>query len=425
MPDVSTRPLSAPTSRTRPAGEGDEPLVSVVIPVYNRVGLLRHTIRSVRAQSLADWELILVDDGSTEDVAALASSFGDERIRVIRQENLGSAAARNRGLRGARGALLVCLDSDDLWAPAFLAEAVAALRAHPSRDAAYALVEAVDGDGRSIELRIQPEPRSGDLLEDLLEGRPLYPSSVLFRRGCVDRWGGFQDGMDDWEMWIRWSIGGCRFHCVPQDLVRYRIHAGNEHLNWSVRYSMHLAMIEEVLCSPEMPPQLRQREAELIGRQHVEFALLAWQLCRPEDGATAFAHAVACDARWALDGDMYYALACAHMGRLGAGPGRPFEASRARRTIDAAIQILQERMPEGMPALASRDLRRARAAAELACARASYVHSDEEWAARSALWRAVRAQPSALLTPEGLSWALRVGIGRRGVERLRGSAASV
>lgn len=420
MPDVSTRPLADVTSPPHPPGKGAGPLVSVVIPVYNRVGLLRHTIRSVRAQSLADWELILVDDGSTEDVAAVASSFGDSRIRTLRQENLGSAAARNRGLAAARGELLACLDSDDLWHPELLAASVAALRDHPADDASYALVEAVDGEGRPLAFDVQPEPRSGVLLDDLLDGRPLFPSSVIFRRECLRRWGGYQEGMDDWEMWIRWSLGGCRFRCVPRTLVQYRIHGDNEHLNWPARYAMHLKMAESVFDRPEMPGRLRERRPSVLAKQHASFGLLAWQLGREGEGSQAFAVAVREDRRIAWDDEVYYALACAHQGRAIMAPRKPFRCDQARRTIDAC----RAEMLAGAEArpLSGREQRRARAASELALARASYVRSpDDVDCARGALWRSFRAQPMAMLRPSTARWALRVAIGRRGVGRLRGA----
>src|SRR5215472_5885931 len=106
------------------------PLISIVMPTYNRADTIQRAIASIRAQSWSEWELIVVDDGSTDDTASRLAGV-DPRIRLLRQENQGVTAARNTGLVAVKGELVAFLDSDDEWLPHHLALAAAFFAAHP------------------------------------------------------------------------------------------------------------------------------------------------------------------------------------------------------------------------------------------------------------------------------------------------------
>jgi glycosyltransferase involved in cell wall biosynthesis len=121
---------------------------SVVIPAYNTADTLGEAIDSVLAQTRQDFEIIVVDDGSSDDTAAVAEGFGDRRIRVYRQENAGPSAARNRGIAEALGEYVSSLDSDDLWLPDYLAEMGRALEENPRADFAYTHAWILDAAGR-------------------------------------------------------------------------------------------------------------------------------------------------------------------------------------------------------------------------------------------------------------------------------------
>jgi glycosyltransferase involved in cell wall biosynthesis len=112
------------------ARDGSSPAVSIILPTFNRADVLRRAIDSVRGQTFEDWELLVVDDGSTDGTVDAISNL-DDRIRVLRQENAGVYTARNHGLAKSRGRWLTFLDSDDEWAPHFLAVTTAFLRHHP------------------------------------------------------------------------------------------------------------------------------------------------------------------------------------------------------------------------------------------------------------------------------------------------------
>ena len=114
------------------------PVVSIVMPTWNRGRVIGAAVRSVQAQRFADWELIVVDDGSADDTAAVMSTFAqDARIRCLRQEHAGQCKARNHGLAHARAPLIAYLDSDNVWYPGFLAAAVGAFAAKPETDCLY------------------------------------------------------------------------------------------------------------------------------------------------------------------------------------------------------------------------------------------------------------------------------------------------
>ena len=180
-----------------------QPLVSVIIPTYNRAALLREAIASVRRQSYAALELIVVDDGSTDATDACLRSLPD--LRLVRQDHTGMPGqARNAGARVARGAYLAFLDSDDLWLPHKLAVQV------PAALAAGAAVthtrERWVRNGRVISQRRQRHRRSGDLFAESLRKCVIGPSTVLLRRDVFTESGGFRADLEiaeDYELWLR------------------------------------------------------------------------------------------------------------------------------------------------------------------------------------------------------------------------------
>ncbi len=182
---------------------GFHPLVSVIIPTYNRVDLLRAAVASVLRQSYAPWELIVVDDGSTDGTAHALHSF--PQVRVVRQKHTGMPGqARNTGARLARGDLLAFLDSDDLWLPHKLTVQVAAAAA-----AGHAISHTRERwlrNGRRVSQRSQRHRRHGDLFADSLRKCVIGPSTVLLRREVFAQAGGFREDLEiaeDYELWLR------------------------------------------------------------------------------------------------------------------------------------------------------------------------------------------------------------------------------
>jgi len=208
-----------------------DPAVSVVVATYNHGRWLGDAIASVRAQTLADWELLVADDGSTDDTAAVVASSGDSRVRYLPGVRVERAAARNRGIAAARGELVAFLDADDAWRPDKLARQVAALAAAPDAAGCYSVARFVDPAGRVLPLVKPTQVPSGRLFPRLVRGNFIILASMIVRRRCLDAVGGFDAtlpvyGCEDWDLWLRlarrWGIVG-----VPEELVRYRQHDAN------------------------------------------------------------------------------------------------------------------------------------------------------------------------------------------------------
>lgn len=207
--------------------------VSVVIPVWNGERHLAESIESVLAQTHSGFELIIVDDGSTDDTAAIADHYAqmDSRIRVVRQPNQGVAAARNTGLEVARSEWVACLDHDDLMLPHRLERQIAFIAEHPEVKVFGSVCEYVNEHARSCGHTIGAPLRSRADLEALLAKGCLigltHPS-VMMHRDTIRALGGYDPAMEpaeDLDLWLRVAEAG---HLVLQDdevLTRYRIHA--------------------------------------------------------------------------------------------------------------------------------------------------------------------------------------------------------
>jgi len=184
----------------KPAG----PRVSVVLPTYNRGWILEQAVESVLSQDYANLELIVVDDGSTDDTPQLLSAFGD-RLRIIRQENQGVSAARNAGIRAATGELIALLDSDDTWLPGKVTAQVSFFRANPA-----ALICQTEEIWIRNGMRVNPGKRhrkeAGMIFERSLALCLVSPSAVMIRKSLLDEVGLFDESLpacEDYDLWLR------------------------------------------------------------------------------------------------------------------------------------------------------------------------------------------------------------------------------
>lgn len=209
------------------------PRVSVVVPVYNRAAYIEASIRSVLAQNFVAFEVIVVDDGSTDDSFARASGIGDSRVVCHRQTNSGGPAApRNVGISLARGEYVAFLDSDDLWLPDKLERQVQSLDARPDAGMAFNLATYFDDTGalglRAPKVAHVPEALFASLL---LDGNFLPTSSVIVRRDVLARTGGFDEAarfraVEDFDLWLRIAHAQPVLF-LPHVLSQHRVHAGN------------------------------------------------------------------------------------------------------------------------------------------------------------------------------------------------------
>lgn len=190
------------------AGRAHEPLVTVIIPVFQGEGIIAGAVRSALAQTHRNLEVFVVDDGSTDGTAAVLATIGDPRVRTLHQANAGTAAARNLALAQARGEYIAFLDSDDRWFPEKIETELGVLQSAPEPVAvAYSAYYPVDDLGRLLNLSPVHDD-AGDLLDVLLDGEDyLMPSVCLFDRRIFDALGPFNAGRyhEDHEFILRVS----------------------------------------------------------------------------------------------------------------------------------------------------------------------------------------------------------------------------
>ena len=207
--------------------------VSVVIPAYNAANLIGPTLESVLNTPYPDLEVIVVNDGSQDDTAAVASSYGP-RVRVITQKNAGMSASRNRGIQDSDSELIALVDSDDIWHPQKVMWQIAAFEAHP--DHAYCFTEFTGWNGgASVEFLSQPRSGvidpglTGWIYHKLLLTNWALPSSMMFRRQAWTTTGPFlcdDQQTDDWEYFVRASRS-FKFLKLAEPFVLYRQHPGS------------------------------------------------------------------------------------------------------------------------------------------------------------------------------------------------------
>jgi Glycosyl transferase family 2 len=203
-------------------------LVSVVIPNYNHARYVADAIRSVLAQTYRCYEIIVVDDGSTDDSRAVVAGFGD-RVTCIHQPNAGLSAARNTGIRASTGSLIGVLDADDLYEPEYLEVLVSALREHPDAGGVHCGYRFVDDQNRPLP-QVEARALEPDALHRaLLDGNFLVPESILLRKSVYDDVGVFDEALracEDWDVWLRAAARHRIIH-APRVLTRHRVLPGS------------------------------------------------------------------------------------------------------------------------------------------------------------------------------------------------------
>ncbi len=206
------------------------PLISVIIPVYNGEQFLAAALDSVFAQSFQDFEVVVINDGSTDGTERVLAAYAD-RIREVRQENRGLAASRGRGVALAQGTWVAFLDADDIWLPHKLARQAEAARQHP--ECGIISTDALSfAEDRVLvpSLHTWYRPSSGTVLESLLFGNWIPPSAAMVRRDCFAHVRTFElppPGYgEDWLMWMQ-IAAHAPVHFVDEVLVRRRLHAGS------------------------------------------------------------------------------------------------------------------------------------------------------------------------------------------------------
>lgn len=253
--------------------------VTVVIPSFNAEHYLEEALTSLYAQSYQDFEVVIVDDGSTDTTAELAKRFLDDRTRLVVKENGGCASARNAGVAEARGRYISFLDSDDYWAPEFLAKGVGFLERNPDVCLVFSLLTVVDKDGMSSGL-MKSHGSKRYQFSDLVMENPIGSGSCsLMRREVLDALAPFNESLpasSDCDMWLRmahsYPLG---IACLPVPLSFYRRHPGQTTADWRrMAAAYNLVIAEARALDPETVDPL---EKSARGKKCRYFAFIAYE----------------------------------------------------------------------------------------------------------------------------------------------------
>ena len=266
------------------------PLVSVIVPTYNYGALIGETLECLRRQTLADWECVVVDDGSTDDTAEVVADFArrDPRIRYARQANQRQAVAKNTGLARACGRYIQFLDADDLIERRKLELQAAYLGEHPEVDIVYGGVRffrtQAPGE-RLYSMGADDRPwmpevsgAGAEVLEALVRDNIMVINSPLVRRSVAERVGPFDPELppaEDWDYWLRCAQAGARFQFadMPDTLALVRAHATSSSRDRFRMYSAGLR-IREKLAASLGDGALLALNRELRARDEIDLALV-------------------------------------------------------------------------------------------------------------------------------------------------------
>lgn len=257
------------------------PKVSVILPTYNRPVLLARAIESVLAQTFSDWELLVVDNGSTDSTEEMIRKFQerDKRIRYLMEKKKGAGAARNRGLKESQGKWFAFLDDDDEWLPEKLTQQAAFVESHPEMGLLYAQAYVKDRNGKTVGMKPSTKPALNFL--ELIRGNTIPLLTVLVRRRCLEKVGGFVESFqgvaEDYNLWLRvakeFPIG-----YLPQPLAVYHLHDGNMSKHPLRRYQGYQAILSTfngLLKSCHDPSHIKKIKQRLalthyfFARQHI------------------------------------------------------------------------------------------------------------------------------------------------------------
>ncbi len=263
----------------------DPPSISVIMPTHNHAEFIRQAVDSVRAQDYPNWELIVVDDGSTDTTPSLMAAFTAPNIHYLRQDRRGPAAARNAGIAKARGRFIAFLDSDDFFLPGKLRAQAQLLAAHPQLGAVHSGWQTVDERGNLLQI-VQPWKIAPILdLKTWLMWKPVFLGGLLVRSDWLRKAGAFNPRLfqtDDVEMMFRLAAAGCRMRWLREPTVCYRQHATNITRDSQRQAGDLMAAVDSFFAMPTLSAGVREWEPSV---RYYTLLWLAFDLWRNGDHA--------------------------------------------------------------------------------------------------------------------------------------------
>ncbi|WP_315786852.1 glycosyltransferase family 2 protein [Fischerella sp. JS2] len=255
------------------------PKVSVIIPAYNAMTYLPETLESVLRQTFTDFEVLIVNDGSSDPILEWACGIVDPRVKLISQENQGVSTARNTGITHAQGEYIAFVDADDLWESTKLAKQIRCLEENPAIGLVHTWIVLIDEQGKSSG-RVISSNAKGNVWKQVVEHNLIQTSTVLVRRCCLETVGVFDQNLrsaEDWELWVR-IASRYLLAVVKEPLVFYRLHSCNTTKNWRLIEQGLSPVIEKVFQS--IPPEAQYLKHRCYGRGNLH---LAWKALQSDD----------------------------------------------------------------------------------------------------------------------------------------------
>jgi glycosyltransferase involved in cell wall biosynthesis len=274
------------------------PKVDIIIPAYNAARYLAAALASVEAQTFADWRIMLIDDGSTDNTAEVAAPFMErlgQRFKYIKQENQGLPAARNAAIRNSSSEYMALLDSDDIWLPDRLAESLSYLESHPWVGISHSSVAFVDETGKILQTFDTPQKHGEGMVAPYIYMRKLQLPcpTVTFRRSCIEKVGLFDETMratEDRDLWFRIALH-FEVGFIPKVLAHYRVSAASMSSDPNRMLQAQLRFIEKHYGAPGCGALTRQIALSHCYRQYAEALKLRgehWNALKSASRSLAF-----------------------------------------------------------------------------------------------------------------------------------------
>ena len=249
--------------------DNDHPLVSVIIPVYNGEKYIAESLQCVFQQSYNPIEVIIVDDGSTDNSIQIIYEIPGEK-KIITQQNKDVSDARNSGIKNANGEYIAFLDQDDLWDKTKLEKQIQIFLKDPNVDLVLTDLSKFNDEGREWHPKDRHKASSRlnnrNLFENLIRKNVLMPSAVMVKKSSIKRAGFFDSNFKtcgDYEMWLRMAALGMKFKYLPEPLTFYRQHGENTSKKIEIMNEDRLRAIQKIFSLTELSPE--QKKLEKLG----------------------------------------------------------------------------------------------------------------------------------------------------------------
>lgn len=250
---------------------------SVIIPAYNGDRYIEEAIEGILAQTYSNYEIIVVDDGSTDNTKAVVQQYG-AKIKYFTQHNQGVASSRNLGLSKAKGEYIAFLDQDDVFLPHKLESQVALLEQNSSLGIVNSGWQIVDQDG-TFQSAVEPWQQISELTTaNLIIWKPVFLGAMLFRKSWLEQTEGFDTSLEqtpDVDLVIRLAGMGCPADWVKQTTVKYRQHEANASKNTLLQSQELDLILERFFAQPGLSPEVKQLEAD---SRYQSLVWSAWRL---------------------------------------------------------------------------------------------------------------------------------------------------